>query len=65
VKSRAERFREYAADCAKLAAASAKDDQGRAVLALIADAWLRLAESEKPREAAVTTDEGDLLRSSP
>jgi hypothetical protein len=61
VKSRAERFREYAVDCAKLAAAS-KDDQGRAVLMLMAGAWLRLAESEEKRREPTI---GDLVGSSP
>jgi hypothetical protein len=43
LKSKVERYREHATDCAKLAA-SATDDQARAVLMHMAKVWLRLAE---------------------
>jgi hypothetical protein len=46
VKSRVERYRVYAADCAKLAA-SAQDEQARAMLMRMADAWVRMAISKE------------------
>jgi hypothetical protein len=46
VKSKAEQFREHAADCLKLAA-SAQNEQARAMLMHMADAWVRLAASKE------------------
>jgi hypothetical protein len=49
--NRAEQFRENAANCLRLAA-SAQNEQARAMLMHMADAWVRLAASTKEEAAA-------------